>query len=62
MDISSSVEDLSASSEAASATEEMQHQAPAASKIAEKVKEGVESVVEAATGGEDESVDEHDEL
>lgn len=51
-----------ASSEAAEGTEEMQHQAPAATKgTAEKIKEKVEEVVDAATGGGDD-VDDHDEL
>lgn len=64
IDVSSSVEEMQ-SSAASAATEEMQHQAPAATKVAEKVVEGVketvEKVVEAATGGGDD-VDDHDEL
>lgn len=42
-------------------TEAMQHQAPAATKIASVVAEGARKVVEAVVGGE-ENVDEHDEL
>ena len=49
------------SSAASAATEDMQHQAPAATKIVDKVKDTVESVVEAATGSDD-NVDDHDEL
>jgi len=60
IDVSSSVDDMQ-SSAASAATEDMQHQAPAATKIVDKVKDTVESVVEAATGSDD-NVDDHDEL
>ena len=60
VDISSSVDEMQ-SSAASAATEDMQHQAPAATKIIDKVKDTVESVIDTASGGDD-NIDEHDEL
>lgn len=60
IDVTSSVDDMQ-SSAASAATENMQHQAPAATKVMDKVKDAVESVIDVASGGDD-NIDEHDEL
>lgn len=65
IDISSSVDEMQ-SSAASAATEDMQHQAPAATAtegpgVVEKIVENVKEGMEAAMGGDD-NMDDHDEL
>lgn len=56
--------DVEMSDAAAKKTEEMQHQAPAATEkgAAAKVTDAAKKIVEVASGGDDDNMDDHDEL